>query len=274
MREKALQLDLDAILRKRLPRRVSRWLPRVATAALERLICQDGLNALLRGAFPAEGSAFSASILKQLGIEVTVEGLERYRGQSRLIFACNHPLGGLDGIAMVKILGDAFGDENIRVMVNDMLMNVEPLAGVFLPINKYGSQARQAAVAINKAYASEMNMCVFPAGLVSRLGDDGEVRDLQWQKAVAAKAIEFDRYIVPVRFEALNAMSFYRLARLRKKLGVKVNLEQALLPRQIFHARGARFRVIFGEAVSPAELAAMGSHSEAAQNLRAKVYSL
>jgi len=270
-----LQLDLTGILRQRMPRRINRLVPGFMLRALERLIRQDDLNALLRGAFPLEGSAFSDSLLTQLGVNVETVGLERTAGRSRLIFASNHPLGGLDGITMVKILGETYGDDNIRVMVNDMLMNVKPLAGVFLPINKYGGQARQSARLINEAYASDMNICVYPAGLVSRLGDDGRIRDLQWQKAVAAKAMEFGRDIVQVRFEALNSPMFYKTARLRKKSGLKVNLEQALLPRELFSQRGKRFRVVFGSPVSAEEMRTSGkSPLELAAMLRDLVYSL
>lgn len=270
-----LQLDLNAILRSRLPRRISRFIPGWAIGLLKRLICQDDLNALLREAFPAEGSAFSQSIIEQLGITLEVKGLSELKDCKRLIFALNHPLGGMDGITIVKLLGETYGDENIRVLVNDMLMNVEPLASVFLPINKYGGQARASARTINQAYASDMQICIFPAGLVSRLGNDKKIRDLEWQKAVAAKAIEFDREIVPVHFEALNSGFFYKTARLRKRLGIKINLEQALLPREVFHQRNKRFRITFGSPISAKELSNQGlSPAQIASRLRDMVYSL
>ena len=72
-----LQLDLTGILRQRMPRRINRLVPGFMLRALERLIRQDDLNALLRGAFPLEGSAFSDSLLTQLGVNVETVGLER-----------------------------------------------------------------------------------------------------------------------------------------------------------------------------------------------------
>lgn len=272
VRETPLQLDLRAILRRRLPRKVWRLIPGFLICAVERLIRQRDLNILLRKAFPLEGSQFAASILDQLEIEVTSEGLDSLADRKRLVFASNHPLGGLDGITMVKLLGEAFGDDNIRVLVNDMLMNVQPLAGVFLPINKYGRQGRGAAQQISAAYASDVHICVYPAGLVSRLGDDGSVRDLEWKKGFVSKALETGRTIVPVTFIALNSRRFYRLARLRKKLGIKINLEQSLLPGEIFSQRGKRFHVIFGEPVTAGELHALGeTPSQLASRLREAV---
>lgn len=273
---KLLQLDIAEILKKRIPASKQRFIPGFLYHALARLIHQDELNEMLRVSYPSMGSEFSKKILKYLDIEIEIEGAENLPKEGkRVVFASNHPLGGLDGIALIAVLGDRYGDENIRFMVNDLLMNVEPLSNVFLPINKYGSQARAAADAINKEYASDRNMIVFPAGLVSRLQPGGEVSDLQWQKAFLQKALEYDRDIIPVRFVALNRKRFYRLAKWRKKLGIKVNIEQATLPAELCAARGKKFRIIFG---SPLNIQNLKSSTKpllkTASDIRNIVYSL
>lgn len=273
---KLLQLDIAEILKKRIPASKQRFIPGFLYQALARLIHQDELNEMLRVSYPSMGSEFSKKILKYLEIEIEIEGAENLPKEGkRVVFASNHPLGGLDGIALIAVLGDRYGDENIRFMVNDLLMNVEPLSNVFLPINKYGSQARAAADAINKEYASDRNMIVFPAGLVSRLQPGGEVSDLQWQKAFLQKALEYDRDIIPVRFVALNRKRFYRLAKWRKKLGIKVNIEQATLPAELCAARGKKFRIIFG---SPLNIQNLKSSTKpllkTASDIRNIVYSL
>ncbi len=270
-----LEIDLHAILRSRIKGWKGKLIPGFLISGLERIIHQDGLNALLRAGYPLRGSAFSARILKELVITVELEGTDNIPSEGRFVFASNHPLGGLDGITLISVLAGKYGDENIRFLVNDMLMNVEPLKDVFLPINKYGSQGRDAAKAINEAYRSDMQIVQFPAGLVSRLHDNGEIADLKWQKAFVAKAIESGRDIIPLRFEALNTPRFYKTARLRKKLGLKVNIEQALLPSEIFKARGKRFRIIFGKPISAESLKASGKSPLAlAADIRKTVYSL
>ncbi|MBD5172324.1 MAG: glycerol acyltransferase [Bacteroidales bacterium] len=270
-----IRIDLDAIIRGRLGKSKARFLPRFATRLLERLVCQDELNAALEATYPAEGTAFADAIFRHFDIEIEVRGLEHIPDGGRYIFASNHPLGGLDGIGLIKVLGARYGDSGLRVMVNDMLMNVEPLRRVFLPINKFGAQGRKAVRLIGDALNSDQQIVMFPAGLVSRLGDDGSIADLEWQKSVVAKAIETKRDIIPVRFIGQNRKRFYRLARLRKKLGLKFNLEQTLLPAELVAARGSRFSIIFGTPVTWQELRDSGlSHSEAAQHLRSKVYSL
>ena len=267
-----LEINLTGIIRSRAGWK-GRLLPRFLLGALERLICQRRLNEILREVWPARGSDFARRVMEVQRISLTTEGLDKLPPEESFIFACNHPLGGLDGICMVKVLGEFFGDDNIRVMVNDMLMNVAPLAGVFLPVNKYGSQGRKSARLLNEALASGKQIVMFPAGLVSRLHDDGGIRDLEWQKSVIAKAIESGRRIVPVFFDGLNTSRFYRTALMRKRLGLKINIEQALLPSELCRAEGASYRIIFGSPLSPDELHGSSAKEKAAA-LRDRCYSL
>ena len=159
-----------------------------------------------------------------------------------------------------------------------MLMNVGPLRPVFLPVNKYGSQGREAARAIAAAYASDMQILIFPAGLVSRLHPDGSISDLVWQKSFIQKAVEYHRDIIPVRFEGLNRSRFYRTAYWRKRLGLKMNIEQAMLPAELCAARGNDYRVTFGRPVSwrtlADRIAGGASPAALAAEIRATVISL
>lgn len=255
-----LQLNLTEIIRARAGK-AGKWIPGFLLHGLERVIHQEELNEMLRIAYPAEGSAFSKRILEYLDITVETDSgrLDPNDGE-KYVFASNHPLGGLDGIALVAVLGEKYGDDNIRVMVNDLLMNVAPLANVFLPINKYGSRgARESSRLLNEAMQDGKHIVMFPAGLVSRLQPTvPRLKDLAWKKSFVSKALEFGRKIVPVRFEALNSMRFYKVARWRKRLGVKVNVEQALLPGELCKSRGKHFRIRFGQPVDPAVLKASG----------------
>lgn len=245
-----LQIDLDHILRSRVGGWKGKLIPRPLTAALERMVHQKELNATLDATYPAEGAAFAEALYDYLDLSLEVRGEENIPVDGRFIFASNHPLGGLDGIGLIKTLGARYGDDGFRFLVNDMLMNVVPLRPVFLPINKYGSQGRAAAKAIAEAYASDVQMLIFPAGLVSRIHPDGVIRDLMWQKSFIQKAVEFRRDIIPVHFEGLNRMRFYKTARLRKRLGIGINIEQAMLPAELCAARGNRYTVTFGKPIA------------------------
>lgn len=271
-----LRLNLEEILRKRIDPSVFRWIPSAAVRMLERIIRQDELNAILEAVYPARGSEFSRKALDYLDVSVEVSGRHNLPPLSdRCVFVSNHPLGGLDGVALVALLGGVYGDDNIRFLVNDMLKNVTPLADVFLPVNKYGTQARESAKLIASEYSSSRQIIIFPAGLVSRLGEGGEIKDLEWKKAFMTKALETGRNIVPIHFIGHNSSRFYRLARWRKRLGIKVNIEQIMLPGELCGSRGKRFRIVIGEPVSVSDLQASGkTPEELSRMMREKVYSI
>lgn len=270
-----LVLDIRSILNNRIPSNKRRWIPSFLITAVEKLIKQKELNEILVATYPGKGSEFARKVLQHLGISLRVEGLENLKEGQRYMFASNHPLGGLDGIALISVLGEKYGDNNIRFLVNDMLMNVTPLQDIFLPINKYGKQGREYARIINEKIESDCQIFQFPAGLCSRLNDKGEVADLEWQKSFVVKALESKRDIVPVLFEGKNSNKFYKIARWRKKLGIKFNIEQILLPSELCKARGSSYRIIFGKPISYSTLTQSSkSPKQLASDIRSQVYSL
>ena len=265
-----LKVNLKEIVKSR-----GMKVPRPVVSILEKIIHQRELNEMLEMAFPAEGSEFADKIYSYLHLEMEVCGLENIPDKGRFVFASNHPLGGLDGIGLVKVLGHHFGDGNIKVLVNDLLMNVEPLRKVFLPVNKFGAQGRNAAKAINDAYFSDSQIVMFPAGLVSRIRSGGRIEDLDWQKSFVAKAIESGWSIIPLRFTGLNRKRFYRLAKWRAKIGLKFNIEQIFLPAEVCASRGKKFRITFLPPVNPAELKEQGkTFNEIATVIRQMVYTV
>ena len=266
-----LQIDLQKIVTDRAPGRVPRCLVRL----MERLIRQRELNGILARTYPARGVEFASAALRDLDISVETRGLENIPKQGRFIFASNHPLGGLDGIALISVLGTRYGDDGIRFPVNDLLMNVEPLKGIFIPINKFGSQGRSAARGLQEAFASDAQMLYFPAGLVSRLGKGRQIADLQWHKAFVAKALEHDRDIIPVYFSGRNSMLFYRLAKWRRRLGIRFNFEQILLPSELVKSRGSRYTITFGTPVRCSDMRASGkSPLLLAEQIKQSAYAL
>ncbi len=269
-----MNIDLHRILRERVGGWKGKLIPGCLISALERMVHQRELNEVLDSVRPAQGTEFARKTYDYFDLTLESRGEENIPDEGRFIFASNHPLGGLDGIGLIKVLGRRYGDDGLRFLVNDMLMNVEPLRPVFLPINKYGSQGRAAASAIASAYASDVQMLIFPAGLVSRLQPGGAIEDLTWQKSFVQKAVEYRRDIIPVRFEGRNRMRFYRAARWRKRLGLKVNIEQAMLPAELCASRGKKFRVTFGRPIGWQEISARLSDGETPAQIAASIRSL
>ena len=270
-----LVINIKDIIAKRVPKQKRRWIPPFLITGVEKIIRQKELNEILRATLPSEGSEFARRVLKYLDITLNVEGLDNLKDGSRYMFASNHPLGGLDGMALITVLGGIYGDENMRFLVNDMLMHVDPLKSIFLPVNKFGKQGRAYAQIINEKMESNCQIFQFPAGLCSRLQDNGKIEDLEWQKSFVAKAIEYKRDIVPVFFVGQNSKTFYKTARWRKKMGIKFNLEQILLPSELCKSRGSNYHIIFGFPISWQSLTESGkSHKELASDIRALSYGL
>ncbi len=270
-----IKIDIKAVVSERLGG-VSRVVPGFFIRKLESLICQDRLNALLEHNFPKEGADFCRGVLEDLNVKVDVVNADRLPPveRRRVIIACNHPLGGLDGMALIDYFTRRYGGK-VMFIVNDLLMAVKPLAPVFLPINKHGRQSRASLTAIDHVMQGDHPVLIFPAGLVSRQQTSGgEIADLEWKKMFINKAIAFKRDIVPLYFDGENSERFYSLARRRQSLGLKFNFEMALLPSEVFKSEGKTFRVNCGHPIAWQSLSG-GSEAEAeAGALRRMVYDL
>ena len=94
---------------------------------------------------------------------------------------CNHPLGGQDGIALGSIVCHKY-DSKMVYLVNDLLMNLKGLAPLCVPINKTGKNGRDFPRMVEAAFQSDKNVVMFPAGLCSRMGEDGTIRALELKK--------------------------------------------------------------------------------------------
>lgn len=271
---KAIQINLRQIVRERLGR-YSRLVPGFVLRRLEKTICQDRLNELLRNNYPREGAEFCEGVLADLDVELTVVGEDKLPSpaQRRVVFVCNHPLGGLDGMTLIAWATRRYGGK-VHFVVNDLLNAVAPLRSVFVPVNKHGSQSRESIRAVDQAFAGDDPVLVFPAGLCSRRGSDGKIADLEWQKMFVNKAVEHHRNIVPLYFSGRNSDFFYNFAKIRKQIGLKFNIEMIYLPSEIFRARGSRFTLVCGDTIGWQELRSGKAAMEQAAEIRSLVYSL
>lgn len=271
--DKAIRIDVDAVLRERLPRHY-RLIPKALIRWVERVVCQRQMNEMLEANRGRRGADFCRGVLEHLDVTYSVEGQENLDpGNPRVIIVCNHPLGGLDGMMLIDYVTRRYG-RPIRFLVNDLLMAIEPLSDVFLPINKHGSQSRQGAAEIDAAMESDAPIIIFPAGLVSRKGQKGRIADLEWRTTFINRAIKHRRDIIPAYFSGRNSKFFYNFAKLRTKLGLKFNIEMIRLPREVFRASGQRFTIRFGAKIPFATLRGGSQARSEADGVRQACYSM
>lgn len=249
--------------------RTSRRLPRFVCAVLERLIHQRELNVMLRDGGDLAPREFIAHVLGRLGVTYSAEGLDAV-ADGRYIFASNHPFGGLDGMILLHALSGRWPD--VGAVANDMLVNVGPLARLWIPVNKYGRQNAACSRTYHAAFASpDKQILTFPAGFCSRIVD-GRVADTQWRPRFVRDALHYRRRVVPVFVEGTLSPRFYALYRLRRLLRISANIELLLLVDDMFRSRGRHVRVRFG---TPVDVSELGGDAEArCAELRRRCYEL
>lgn len=241
------QIDVKQVLQQKAPS-AARKIPAFLVNYLIRTIHQDELNDILTRYHDKEGVAFMQELIGYFDLTLELVNEENIPSDAgRYIFASNHPLGGLDGICLSAVIGARY-DGKIRYLVNDLLLYLSNLKSIFVPVNKHGSQGKENARLIEEAYASDNQIVTFPAGLCSRK-QGGVIQDTEWKKSFIQKAVQYQRDIVPVYFEGHNSGFFYRLANIRKSLGIKMNYEMIYLPDEMFRCKHSTFRIHFGKPI-------------------------
>lgn len=240
------QIDVKQVLQQKAPS-VARKIPGFIVNYLIRTIHQDELNDILTRYKDKDGVAFMQELIGYFDLTLELVNEENIPSEGRFIFASNHPLGGLDGICLSAVIGSRF-EGKIRYLVNDLLLYLSNLRSIFVPVNKHGAQGKENAKLIEEAYASDNQIVTFPAGLCSRK-QSGKIQDMEWKKSFIQKAVQYQRDIIPVYFEGRNSNFFYRLANIRKQLGIKMNYEMIYLPDEMFRCKQATFRIHFGKPI-------------------------
>lgn len=269
--ESITQIDIQQVLRQKAPS-AARKIPQFVINYLIRTIHQDELNDILRRYHDKNGVAFMQELIGYFDLHLVLENESNIPTEGRYIFASNHPLGGLDGICLSAIIGKRFNG-NIRYLVNDLLLYLTNLRSIFVPINKHGAQGKHNARLIEEAYASDNQIITFPAGLCSRK-QHGKVEDIEWKKSFIQKAVEYQRDVVPVFFDGKNSNFFYRIARLRKALGIRMNYEMIYLPDEMFKSKHKTFHIYFGRPIPWQTFTDGRKPVEWAQEVKELVYNL
>ncbi len=266
-----IRLDVRRIVQDKAPD-VYRRIPGFVFNWLESKIHQQELNEIFRLNADKMGVDFVSGALNYLNVRAEAVGLDNLPTNQRFVFACNHPLGGLDGLCLSLLLGKRY-EGQISFLVNDLLYHIPNLRSIFIPVNKYGMQSRQTHKMIDDAFRSQRQVITFPAGLCSRR-INGKVQDLAWGKMFVQKAVEHQRDVVPIHFEGENSCFFYRLANLRKWLGIGFNFEMLYLPDEMFRNSNRTFRVHFGRPISWEQFHPAKTWTEWAAEVRKASYAL
>jgi len=261
-------IDLEKIIASK-NKSLAKYLPGFIMRYLKKIIHVDEINAAIYRNKEKYGIEFADAILKEFSVNIKVHGIENISKEGKYIIAANHPLGGLDGMALMSEIGKIRTD--LLFPVNDLLMNLPQLKQLFVPINKHGKNTENHKI-LHDAFSSNSIILYFPAGLVSRK-NKGEIKDLEWKKTFITIAKKYQRDVIPTFIDGKNSNFFYNLSQIRRKLGIKANIEMLYLVDEMYRQKNKTINIVFGNPISYLTFDKKYSDIEWAEYIKSIVYS-
>jgi putative hemolysin len=210
---------------------------------LRKLTHEREINAFLREHEGNRGIDFIDRIFEYFNFSYSISQRERNNipSQGRVIIIANHPIGSLDGLALLRLVSEVRKD--VKIIANDMLMAFEPLHDLLLPLDNMTRAAyKQSYKNILQALNNDEAIIIFPAGEVSRASPTG-IKDGKWQAGFLHFARKTNAPILPIFVSAKNSMLFYSASMIFKPLAT------ALLAHEMFNKRSAEIKFRVGEVI-------------------------
>ncbi len=262
-------INMKEVIKEKSPS-VARVLPWFVYGYIHRIMHIGFINEMIQKHGHLNGIDFVNGIVDEFNITEKIYGLENIPANGKFIFAANHPLGGFDGLVLMKTVHSKLGP--FKFLVNDVIMNIPNLQEVFIPLNKHGGNSREVAKTVREIYLSDEQVLIFPSGYASRK-IKGKVIDLEWQKHFIAKSIEFKRNVIPVFIGGKNSKRFYRLANWRKFFRIKWNLEMFFLPDETYKHRNKDVSIYFGKPIPYATFNKTKTQKQWAEHVKNLIYT-
>ncbi|NPA45175.1 MAG: glycerol acyltransferase [Chlorobi bacterium] len=268
--EKTKLIDIEKVISDKNPK-LYRSIPKFVIRYIKKTIHQKDLNKFIQ----ANNDKFGFDFLKEtfIAFDVSAEivNKEKLPENGKYIFVANHPIGSFDGLHLIGMLYEKYG--KVKAVVNDVLLNLKNLNDFFVGVNLHGSTPREQVENLSKIFEMGVPVLFFPSGKVSRK-ENGIITDKEWKKTFISRAIKHKLDIVPIHVEGRLSNKFYRIANLRKKIGIKSNIEMFFLVDEVFKIRGSKLKITIGEAISYKTFDNSKNHYNWAQEVKEHVYKI
>ncbi len=173
-----------------------------------------------------------------LNCEMVEGDLENIPSQGPVVLVANHPIGSLDGLALLRTVASVRPD--VRVVASQLLSYIGPLKNLFFSVDNFSNRTRRNQLAaIQEHLAAEGAIIMFPAGEVSRMSLKG-IRDGHWHSGFIRMAAKARAPIVPIHISGRNSNLFYLSSLIYRPLST------LLLVREMFRQHGNRLRFRIG----------------------------
>ena len=207
----------------------------------------------------------------QIKFEIPEEDLKRLPKEGAYITISNHPLGGIDGILLLKLMLEQRPD--FKIIANFLLHRIEPLKPYIMPVNPFEDKkdVKSSVTGFKNALLHLRNghpLGIFPAGEVSTYKDGKLVVDKPWEEAAIKLIKKVDVPVVPIYFHAKNSRLFYRLSKLND------TLRTAKLPSELLTQKRRVIKVRIGKPISVKNQKEHTELADFSEFLRRKTYML
>ena len=220
-----------------------------------------------------EGTDFLNAILNefQIKFEIPEEDLKRLPKDGAYITISNHPLGGIDGILLLKLMLER--EPNFKIIANFLLHRILPMKPYIMPVNPFENHkdAKSSVIGIKETLrhlSDGKPLGMFPAGEVSTYKDDKLVVDKPWEEGAIKIIKKANVPVVPIYFHAKNSKLFYFLSKLND------TLRTAKLPSELLTQKNRIIKVRIGKPISVTEQNEYKDIESYGEFLRRKTYLL
>lgn len=232
------------------------------------------LNQIYTKTYDSDSTKFLDKLINELGVtyDIPADDLKRLPKSGPYITVSNHPLGGLDGVLLMKIMLEH--DPEFKIIANFLLQQIEPLKPVIMPVNPFDDlkDVKSSVLGLKETFrhlSDGKPLGIFPAGEVSTIEDGSIMLDKPWEAAAMKIIQKANVPVVPIYFHTKNSKLFYWLAKINPVL------RTLKLPSELLTQRKKVIKIRIGKPISVNE---QNEHKESLEQytdfLRKKTYIL
>jgi putative hemolysin len=212
-------IDVEKMIRTKYPKlKNNKIINGAITKFSDAVVHQNEINNFILKHKHLGAFEFIDEVLEYFNFDFSVKDkdIENIPASGRVVIIANHPLGGLDALALMKLLGKIRKD--IKVVANDFLSGFASIESLVINVNNFKTlQKKDSITKIYDALENEMAVVVFPSGEVSRASTTG-IKDKKWHKGFLKFAHRSNSPILPVFIGGKNSKTFYSVSAINKKL--------------------------------------------------------
>ena len=264
-------LNIENAIHQKFPsfQQKSPWIKKPTLSLLRKISHEQDVNLFLDTHQDLKGFDFIDQVLEYFNFSYSISHRDRSNipASGRVVIVANHPLGALDGLSLLKLVGEIRRD--VKIVVNDMLMNFKAAENLMLPVDNISKSTQKNSIAkIIKSLNNDEAVIVFPAGEVSRIRPNG-VRDGKWTTGFLNFAKKTNSPILPIYVDARNSSLFYSSSMVYKPLA------GMLLAHEIFNKKSQTISMKVGKSIPYHQIELLPlAKNETAKLLRRHLYRI